>query len=733
MKKLILKGFALALVLTTSAVAALNSDQTMQKFLNEELVPVQPGLIYGHIAQIFAEGVPKAHFSHHFLDDEIARKALDNYLDSLDYDHSIFLATDIATFREQVVNLDDFLRRGQIQFAYDVFTLYKKRLHDRITYIDKLLKGNFDYTIKETYLWKRKDAPWPADRKEWDDIWRKKVKHELLGHEVNKIMRKTEASSENPKVANQDVLIKDESKLLSPQEHIRKKYVQYWNVVNAHDSEWILQLYLTAFAQSYDVHSSYLSPRANEDFDIDMKLSLTGIGALLSLDEGAARVVRLIPGGPAELDGRLKTGDKIVAVAQNIEQPVDILYWPLYKSVRLIRGEKGSTVILSVIPAEDVTGTTIQKINLVRDEIKLENRAAKLDYREIQNNPNSIKRKIAVLTLPEFYADFAGKKRGDKNSRSSSQDVKKLLHAARTAEVDGLILDLRNNGGGSLQEAIEMTGYFIDEGPVVQVKGSQRINVLKDPFPSKEFNGPMLVLVNRMSASASEILAGALQDYGRALIVGDSKTHGKGTVQALFPLDRYNDELGALKITTANFYRVNGESTQLKGVTPDIVIPSALDVVEIGEEYLPNVLEWSEVESTTIKSSDQVLPFVKQLTTNSHHRLDNDVRYGQYQELVKRLKKRNSINELSLQLDERVTLAQKDKELENFQNQLASMLKEDDTDKKGTSKPNGEKEATVIDLILEESLQILGDLINLKKKGETIAAGDYAVAQSGRH
>ena len=423
MKKLIIKGFTLVIWLTASAVAATNPDQTMQKILTEDLAPVQPGLLYGHIAQIFAEGVPRAHLSHRFLDDEIARKALDNYLDSLDYDHSIFLATDIATFREQITNLDDFLRRGQIQFAYDVFTVYKKRLHNRIAYINELLKSSFNFKIEESYLWKRNEASWPADQRAWDDLWRRKVKHELLGHEVNEIMREKQALSDKPQTAKPDPLNKDNSKTLTPQEHIRKKYVQLWNVINGHDSEWILQLYLTAFAQSYDVHSSYLSPRASEDFDIDMKLSLTGIGALLNLEGGAAQVVRLIPGGPAELDGRLKAGDKIVAVGQNEEKPVDILYWPLYKSVRLIRGEKGSTVILSIIPAEDVTGTSIQKINLVRDEIKLENRAAKLDFRVIKDKPSNKNRKIAVITLPEFYADFEGKKRGDKNSRSSSHDV----------------------------------------------------------------------------------------------------------------------------------------------------------------------------------------------------------------------------------------------------------------------------------------------------------------------
>ena len=729
-----IKGFALVMWITASAVAAINPDQTMQKVLAEDLAPVQPGLLYGHIAQIFAEGVPKAHLSHRFLDDEIARKALDNYLDSLDYDHSIFLASDIATFREQIANLDDFLRRGQIQFAYDVFTLYKKRLHNRIAYTDELLKGSFNFKIEESYFWNRKDVPWPADQKEWDDLWRRKVKHEFLGHEVNEILRKNQPISEKSQMAKPDTLNTDKSNLLTPQEHIRKKYVQLWNVINGHDSEWILQLYLTAFAQSYDVHSSYLSPRANEDFDIDMKLSLTGIGALLNLEGGAAQVVRLIPGGPADLDGRLKAGDKIVAVGQNEENPVDILYWPLYKSVRLIRGEKGSTVILSIIPAEDVTGTTIQKINLVRDEIKLENRAAKLDFRVIKNKPNDMNRKIAVITLPEFYADFEGKKRGEKGSRSSSHDVKNLLKEARAAEVDGLILDLRNNGGGSLQEAIEMTGYFIDDGPVVQVKGGQRINVLEDPYPSKEFNGPMLVLVNRMSASASEILAGALQDYGRALIVGDSKTHGKGTVQALFPLDRYNEKLGALKITTANFYRVNGESTQLKGVSPDIVIPSALDVMEVGEEFLPNVLEWSEVESTKFSSSNEVLPYViKLLTDRSRQRLKDDEGYGQYQELVKRLKKRNSINELSLRLDDRLSLAHKDKELENFQDQLAKLLQEeDDTNKQDLGNTSKEKEATATDLILDESLQILSDLINLKQTDE-IVVGHNAATQSVSH
>jgi carboxyl-terminal processing protease len=364
--------------------------------------------------------------------------------------------------------------------------------------------------------------------------------------------------------------------------------------------------------------------------------------------------------------------------------------------------------VLSVIPASDVAETTVKKVRLIRDVIKLEERAAKYKVHEVKSVKTGEALRLGVLTLPEFYADMQGRKNGKDDVKSCAKDVRKILTQLQEENVDGVLMDLRNNGGGSLPDAIEMTGYFIDKGPVVQVKSS-RLRVLKDPNRDSVYEGPLVILVNRQSASASEILAAALQDYGRAVIVGDSKTHGKGSVQTLFPLDRRNPQMGSLKVTTAGFYRIDGSSTQLRGVTPDIIIPSAMDVMEIGEEYLHNVLTLTSVSPALYQMNLGLMEVVPRLKRKSEGRRSKDDRFRAYDKVLERLEENVSRTEISLNFDERLQLSRKNRELEDLQKKLNG-VEEDD---KGDKGENGdEEEDDKNDLILEETLNILRDLVD---------------------
>ena len=672
---------------------------------------------YPDIAKVVAERLPQSHVGQARLSDSKAKIALENYLNLLDSDHSYFLESDVESFEEVATDLDDRLRDGHIEFAYQVFKLFTERVEDRLAFAESLLGSEFDYSLHEEFIANRKELPWPQDKAAQDDLWRRKVKNEILSR---KVAKQLEAELPEKEKENEDEEgTKEEQQ--TPEELVLKRHRQFLAVLNGHDAEWVLQAYLNAFAQAYDPHTAYLSPRASEDFDIAMKLSLTGIGAVLTYDDGAAKIVRLIAGGPADAGGQLERGDKIVAVSQGDgEPPTDIMFWPLYKSVRLIRGEVGTPVVLSVIPASDLAGTTISKIRLIRDKIKLEERAAKSEIREITIPGQSPALKLGVLSLPDFYADQAGRKRGDPESKSCSQDVLRLLNEMDEEGVDGILLDLRNNGGGSLQEAVEMTGFFIDRGPIVQVKANRNVQVLNDPDRDTIYKGPMLVLVNRMSASASEILAGALQDYGRALIVGDSKTHGKGSVQSVFPVDGSDKKMGSLKVTTAAFYGIDGQSTQLRGVKPDIVIPSTLDAMEVGEEFLPNVMDWSWVSPARYNRYGSLDDHLQVLRKNSEDRRENNERFALYDELILRLETRLAVEALPLEWEARLALARQDRELEDLRTQIEELLESDaevaeDTEEAVEDESIAENEEqnkdTLSDLVLNEALNILRDLI----------------------
>ncbi|MDD4871396.1 MAG: carboxy terminal-processing peptidase, partial [Kiritimatiellae bacterium] len=627
--------------------------------MSAERAPLKPQPEYAKIVKRLAQELPREHITRMQIDAAVSARIWTNYLASLDYDRVYFLASDIARFKSWEMNLGNKLKEGDVNFAYEVFGIFKERVANRCQYVNQLVDKGFDFEKDEFCELTRKNAPWPRDETDWNEIWRKRIKNDYLQRIIGAEM--AEKVPKPPKQENTNTV--DQARVLPPHEMLKSRYKQLATAIEDSDSEWVLQRYLTAVAHAYDPHSDYMSPSVLEDFNIEMKLSLVGIGALLGAEDGAAKIMRVIPGGPAardKRDVRLVPGDKIIAVGQGNDQPRDILHLPLREIVKLIRGKKGTKVTLVVIPASDPTGTTTKIVDLERDEVKLEEQAAKHKVEQSVGEDGVI-HKLGVVTLPAFYADIKAKADDGAEAKSSVVDVERALEDLKAKGIEGIILDLRNNGGGYLPEAIGMTGLFISMGPVVQVAegGSTRSTpaVLSDRDPSVAYAGPLVVLVNRFSASASEILAGALQDYGRALIVGDSKTHGKGTVQSILDMSR-DGKLGSIKVTAAMYYRINGGSTQLKGVHPDIVIPSPFDKMEFGEEYLPNPLPWSVTNEVPYLSVDTKLKsLIPVLVEKSEKRRAADAKYSAYLKLLGNIESINKLKEVPLSLSKRKDLA----------------------------------------------------------------------------
>ena len=654
------------------------------------------------IARTVAYTLPVYHLNRLPLNEFISTNAFNLFLDTLDPSKSFFLKSDIDELSIKYPSLHRDLRKGDISFSKDAYDILIKRIKNRNEYIELLLENEFDTQIDEDYLWDREDASWAENKDDWNSLWRKKIKNEYIAKLVDDytepLITNSLSSTTNDLVTADDI-----DEILSPEDFILKKYKQLLSTMESFDNEMLLKQYLSSFSRVYDPHSDYLSPSNVEDFDINMKLSLVGIGAMLSVDDGAAKIERLISGGPAEKDGRLKPGDKIIAVAQGDSEPQNILHWPLYKAVRLIRGEKGSKVVLTVMPKTDQNGTRTKTIDLIRDEVKLEEQAAKSSIHQIDGEEEK-KISIGVITLPDFYADFQATNAREKDARRCSTDVKNLLKTLQNNNIDGLILDLRNNGGGSLIEAVKIAGYFIPSGPIVQVKNRRSLQILPDVDPITEYDGPLIILVNRLSASASEILAAAMQDYERAIIVGDEHTHGKGTVQTLMAL---GDKKGSLKLTTSSYYRINGGSTQLKGVTPDIIIPSLFDVADTGEKELDYALPWDTIQPALFTRFDNYEDLIPQLKTASIERREKDEEFQSFLDKRNKLEDKFNSKLISLNLKNRLAEAKNEKELDN--------IFDDDYNEKNpqTNSLVKIKGLTESDLMLNETLLILKDWLEI--------------------
>ncbi|MEE1867091.1 carboxy terminal-processing peptidase [Pseudomonas auratipiscis] len=543
------------------------------------------------------ELLKRHHYSKPPLNDARSVIIYDSYIKLLDPARSYFLASDIAEFDKWKTQFDDFLKSGNLDPGFTIYKRYLDRVKSRLDFaLAELNKGveNFDFNTKETLLVDRKDAPWIKSQAELDDLWRKRVKDEVLRLKI---------AGKEPKAI---------------QELLTKRYKNQLSRLDQTRAEDIFQTYINTFAQSYDPHTNYLSPDSAENFDINMSLSLEGIGAVLQSDNDQVKIVRLVPAGPAAKTKQVAPADKIIGVAQGDKEMVDVIGWRLDEVVKLIRGPKGSVVRLEVIPASNAPNDQTTKIvPITREAVKLEEQAAKKSVLKLKQDGRDYK--LGIIEIPAFYLDFKAFRAGDPEYKSTTRDVKKLLTELQKEKVDGVVIDLRNNGGGSLQEATELTSLFIDKGPTVLVRNADgRVDVLEDENPGAFYKGPLALVVNRLSASASEIFAGAMQDYHRALILG-GQTFGKGTVQTIQPLNH-----GELKLTLAKFYRVSGQSTQHQGVLPDIDYPSIIDTKEIGESALPEAMPWDTIRPAIKPAVDPFKPFLAQLKARHDSRTAKD-------------------------------------------------------------------------------------------------------------
>ncbi|WP_223544238.1 carboxy terminal-processing peptidase [Pseudomonas sp. A-B-19] len=546
------------------------------------------------------ELLKRHHYSKPPLDDARSVIIYDSYLKLLDPSRSYFMASDIAEFDKWKTQFDDFLKSGDLNAGFTIYKRYLDRVKARLDFaLAELGKGvdKIDFTTKETLLIDRKDAPWLKSTAELDDLWRKRVKDEVLRMKI---------AGKEPKQI---------------QETLTKRYKNQLARLDQTRAEDIFQAYINTFAMSYDPHTNYLSPDNAENFDINMSLSLEGIGAVLQSDNDQVKVVRLVPAGPADKTKQVAPADKIIGVAQGNKEMVDVVGWRLDEVVKLIRGPKGTVVRLEVIPASNAPNDQTTKIvPITREAVKLEDQAVKKSVLNLKQDGKNYK--LGIIEIPAFYLDFKAFRAGDPDYKSTTRDVKKLLTELQKEKVDGVVIDLRNNGGGSLQEATELTSLFIDKGPTVLVRNADgRVDVLEDENPGAFYKGPMALLVNRLSASASEIFAGAMQDYHRALIIG-GQTFGKGTVQTIQPLNH-----GELKLTLAKFYRVSGQSTQHQGVLPDIDYPSIIDTKEIGESALPEAMPWDTIKAAIKPAVDPFKPYIAQLQSEHDVRTAKDAEF----------------------------------------------------------------------------------------------------------
>ncbi|MTI19731.1 tail-specific protease, partial [Fulvivirga sp. RKSG066] len=561
---------------------------------------------YGEEAKLVSQILDTYHFKKIRLNDSLSSVILDQYIETLDNNKSYFLASDIASFERYRNSLDDLTRAGDLSHAYEIYDVFKTRFEDRMSYVmDELVDKEFDYSIDEQYNTDRSEEGWASSQKELNELWRKVIKSQALSLKLN--------GKE-----------KDEIKDL-----ITKRYERFQKAISQYNAEDIFELYMNTVAEAFDPHTNYFSPKTSDRFKQNMSLSLEGIGARLQSENDYTKVVQILPGGPAEKSDQLHENDRIVGVAQGEDgEMVDVIGWRLDDVVQLIKGPKGTTVRLEILPAETGINGPSEEIVLQRDKIKLEDQEAKSELLSFRKDGRDYK--IGVISLPTFYMDFKAYQEGDPNYTSTTRDVKRLVKELQEQDIDGLLMDLRNNGGGSLAEAIDLTGLFIKDGPVVQVKTSNnKIEIGEDEDPEVVYDGPMAVLINRFSASASEIFAGAIQDYERGVVMGE-QTFGKGTVQSVIDLGRYlnvpeDQQVGQLKITLQKFYRVTGSSTQHLGVNPDISFPSAFKAEDFGESASESALPWDQIRSTNFDNTHNISSqLLSRLNNGYYQRLESD-------------------------------------------------------------------------------------------------------------
>ena len=677
-----------------------------------------------HAAHLAAELLARYHYKSMPVDSALSEKIFDQYLKSLDPEKLFFVQTDINQLSVDRTRLGEAVLKEDLSAPFAIYNLYQQRVAERFAYARTLLKTGFDFKKDESYEVSREKEAWAATEAEVRDLWRKRVKSDWL----------------RLKLAGKD----DKSTA----EILDKRYDNFLKRIGRVKSVDAFQTFMNAYTMAIDPHTNYMAPRAAEDFDIAMRLSLVGIGAVLAEVDEHATIRELVPGGPAALSGELKPGDRILGVAQGGGGVmIDVIGWRLDDTVALIRGPADTVVVLDILPVDAGPDGKHKLVSLVRKTVSLEQQAAKASVHSIVDG--GVTRRVGVITLPSFYEDFAARQRGDQNYKSASRDVARLLDGLKKEKVDSVLIDLRNNGGGSLSEAVDLTGLFIDRGPVVQQRNARgQISVESDSRGGAAWNGPLGVLINRSSASASEIFAAAIQDYGRGLIIGEP-SFGKGTVQTVIDLDQFaknsKPEFGELKLTIAQFFRINGDTTQLRGVTPDISLPSLADAESFGESSFDNALPSTQIKAANYSRIGDLKGVLPVLLALHDTRVKNDKDFQYLQEDIAEAKARQKKNLISL------NEAQRRKELAADEARLMSRESRKDGKDAGSDvagkKRASEKGAAVRDdglqpderklaielaaeqarkdakdILLDEAVNILGDEISVMQTGSGLTA-----------
>jgi len=613
-------GFAFALLTSQSLASGghVTSDE-----------PLRPDTRHENIGELVTRFIQNRHYLDIVVDDELSSKVLDRYIKAIDRNRMYLLASDLDYFEKYRYLLDDIVRSQPLTPVFDMFSIYRTRVRERYNYALTQLEVEPDLLIDEDYQYDRTEAPWAESAAELDEVWRKRVKNDVLN------LTLTDKTW-------------DESR-----EILTKRYSRYLKRMDQIKNDDVFETFMNAFALTLDPHSSYLSPRNSEEYRIQMSLSYFGIGASLQTEDDYVHIVNIIPGGPASVDGSLNPNDKIIGVAQGEDgNMIDVIGWRLDDVVDLIRGPADTVVRLQIIPAGALPGNSEKVLSLTRGQVRLEEQAAKSEIITVPRDGRDWS--IGVIDVPSFYRDYRALSNGDKNFTSTAKDVKRLIGELKQQGIDGLVIDLRNNGGGHLTEATALSGLFIDNGPVVQLRNADR-RIIRlddpDPVPRVSYDGPLAVLVNRFSASASEIFAAAMQDYARGVIIGQ-RTFGKGTVQNLYLLDQYLQHegekgFGQLTLTIGKYYRVTGESTQHRGVDPDIYLPSAIDADEFGESVRDSALPWDTIQTARFRAGEALNDTIRLLTASHSARAKNDPNFQYLEQFVengRQLRTRNSVS-----------------------------------------------------------------------------------------
>ena len=659
------------------------------------------------------EQLEQRHYAKHRYDDELSSLHLDSYIESMDRAKMFFTAADLAEFEKYRTTMDEQLHEGNLEAGYLIFNRFQQRLEKRLEEVIENLPdqvANMDFTVDETFPLELDEWEWAQTPEELDDRWRRRVKNEALS------LKLADKAQEE----------------IAPT--LEKRYKNQLKRVRQYNSQDVFQIYANALTELYDPHTNYLSPRRSENFNINMSLSLEGIGAVLQQEDEYTKVARLVAKGPADKQGELKPSDKIVAVGQGEDGPMeDVIGWRLDEVVELIRGPKDSTVRLQVIPAKSKASDEQTVVTIVRNKVKLEEQSAQKQILEIPDGDKMIK--VGVIDIPAFYIDFDAMRRGDEEYKSTTRDVKILLQELQDEGVEGIVVDLRNNGGGSLQEANELTGLFIEYGPTVQIRHSSR-RVWRDGkrLKTNYYDGPLVVLINRLSASASEIFAGAIQDYSRGLIVGD-RSFGKGTVQTLIPLTE-----GQLKITESKFYRISGDSTQHRGVVPDLEFPSIYDAEEIGESSLDHALNWDQINPVRHHRYNDLTTVVPRVTASYVERSAGNPDFVYLEEQVELARASSEITEVPLNEVARIALRESQEQkallIENKRRKakgeepLASLDEEEEVEEELeasesedadlVAEEEAEAETEEPDVLLSEAGNVLVDMLLLKQRAYAV-------------